>query len=162
MWLASVAAVVLVYLAVAFGSHLFLRRVEIVPTVLLVFVFLAQSGMFAVLSVAPDRLASRWFFFFGAFSIIAGLEVLFVRRIVVRHGTARYTASIVNIYMFGLLVDVIMATVSAIFALVMVIFWNDAPPVAVFIAACIALGLMIGANAQQYLERKKLANEGVF
>jgi hypothetical protein len=57
MWSTEIAAGVPEYLAVAFGSRLYLIRVEVfAATTSLALVFLAQAGLFVVLTLDSDDL----------------------------------------------------------------------------------------------------------
>jgi hypothetical protein len=160
MWLTGVAAVLLEYLAVLSGSRLYLRRVDVVATASLAFVFLSQAGMFAVVGMDADLLGSRWFTMFAIFNLFAGLEAEHARRVIVRHGTSRFDAAVVDRYALSLRRAIALVMATALAALVFVVAWNDAPPPAVFVASCVALGLVIVANAQQYATRAWLSRCG--
>jgi hypothetical protein len=162
MWLTGVAATVLEYLAVSFGSRLYLRRVEIFATVSLSFVFLAQAGMFAVLSLAPELLGSRWFFMFAMFNLFAGLEAEHARRVVIKYAGDRYPPELVTRYARSLrqvaLLVGIAGGLSLIFAFA-IGWW--APNWLIFIMAVLALATTVAANLQQRRIRDDLAEHGV-
>lgn len=98
LWFTGVAAGVLEYLAVSFGSRLYLVRVESFATASLALVFLAQAGLFVVLSREDDRLFQRWFAVFVVFCVIAALEANHGRRMVVRHAGERFPPEVVKAY----------------------------------------------------------------
>lgn len=162
MWLTGVAATVLEYLAVSFGSRLYLRRVETFATASLSFVFLAQAGMFAVLSLAPELLGSRWFFMFAAFNLFAGLEAEHARRVVIKHAGDRFPPELVTRYARSLrevaLLGGVVGALSLIFALA---FGWWAPDWLIFVMSLLALGSIVAANVQQRRIRDALAEHGV-
>ena len=162
MWLTGVAATVLEYLAVSFGSRLYLRRVEIFATVSLSFVFLAQAGMFAVLSLAPELLGTRWFFMFAMFNLFAGLEAEHARRVVIKDADDRFPPELITRYANSLrevaLLVGIVGGVSLIFAFA-IGWW--APNWLIFIVAVLALTSTVVANLQQRRIRDELARHGV-
>lgn len=161
MWLTGVAAVILEYLAVLYGSRLYLRRVEFFATFSLALVFLAQAGMFAVLSLDDDLIGSRWFVLFGVHNVATAVEAEHARRVVLRHGGERYGAEILDPYAVSLRRVSFGLVVTAVPAFLFVLVWADAPPFAVFVAALLALVTVIAANVQQYRIRDRLAGLGV-
>lgn len=161
MWTTGVAAVILFYLAVLFGSRLYLSRVDVVATSSLALVFLAQAGMFAVLAMDPDLLGSRWFVMFALYNVFAGLETDHARRVVVRHSGGRFGRDIVALFARSLAEATWLVLATALISLLFVLIWHDAPPLALFIAACVALVSVIAANVQQHRLRVRLAESGV-
>lgn len=162
MWVTGVAAVILFYLAVLFGSKLYLTRVDVVATTSLALVFLGQAGMFAVLGMDADQLGPRWFVMFALYNVFAGLETEHARRIIVRHAVDRFDSKVVRIFARSLAEAVALVFVTAIGSLLFVVIWSDAPPLAWFVAAGIALASVIFANIQQHQVRTKLAASGVW
>jgi hypothetical protein len=160
MWLAGVGAVILEYLAVLSGSRLYLRRVDVVATASLAFVFLSQAGMFAVVRMDADLLGSRWFTMFAIFNLFAALEADHARRVIVRHAVGRYDAGVVDRYARSLRRAVALVSATAVASLLFVVAWHDAPAPAVFVASCVALGSVVVANVQQYATRAWLDRQG--
>jgi hypothetical protein len=156
LWLTGVAAVVLEYLAVLFGSRYYLRRVDLAGTASLALVFLALAGMFAVIGMGDAWLAPQWFVLFAIFGVLAALEAEHGRRVIVRHAVRAYGAAAVRAYVISLrqvaLLMVGVAAVSLLFAAV----WPDPPPSAVFVAAVLALASVVVANVQQHRIRMVL------
>lgn len=150
LWLTGVAAVVLEYLAVLFGSRYYLRRVDLAGTASLALVFLALAGMFAVIGMGDAWLAPQWFVLFAIFGVLSALEAEHGRRVIVRHAVRAYGAAAVRAYAVSLrqvtLLMLGVAAVSVLFAAV----WPDAPPSAVFVAAVLALASVLAANVQQH------------
>lgn len=161
MWLTGVGAVILEYLAVLFGSRLYLRRVEFFATSSLALVFLAQAGMFAVLSLDDDLIGSRWFVLFGLHNVVAAVEAEHARRVVLRHGGDRYGPDVIDPYAVSLRQVSFAMLVTAVLAFLFVLIWRDPPSLAVFIAALLALATVIAANVQQYRIRDRLSGLGV-
>ncbi len=162
MWLTGVAATVLEYLAVSFGSRLYLQRVEIFATVSLSFVFLAQAGMFAVLSLRPELLGSRWFFMFAVFNVFAGLEAEHARRVVIKHAGDRYPPELVTRYARSLREVALLVGLAGVLSLIFAFgFGWWAPDWLIFIFAVLALVSTVYANLQQRRIRDDLAGHGV-
>jgi hypothetical protein len=161
MWLAGIAATVLEYLAVSFGSRLYLVRVELFATLSLSLVFLAQAGMFVVLTMGSEHLGTRWFVMFGIFNILSGLEAEHGRRVVLKyafdafpeHIVRRYAASLKQVALFVLIVGVV--------SLVFAILAGGVPTFVVFLASFLALGSTVAANVQQRKIRDELAQHGI-
>jgi len=161
MWLTGVAAVILFYLAVLFGSRLYLTRVDVVATSSLALVFLAQAGMFTVLDMDAELFGPRWFVMFTLYNIFAGLETEHARRIVVRHAAERFDAEVVRLFARSLAEAVVLVFATAAASLLFALIWSDAPPLALFIASSFALAIVIFANVHQHHARTKLAEYGV-
>lgn len=162
MWLTGVAAVVLEYLAVLFGSRLYFRRVDVVATTSLALVFLAQAGMFVVIGMEPEQLAPRWFALYAAFLVLAAAEAEHGRRVIVRSAVAAYGTDLVRRFGATLthLVWLLLGAASA--ALLFVILWRDPPPPAVFGASVVAFGVVVATNIHQRRSRDLLEQQGVF
>ena len=150
MWLAGVAAVILEYLAVLYGSRYYFRRVDLVGTASLVLVFLALAGMFAVIGMGDESLAPRWFVLFAVFSVLSGLEAEHGRRVIVRHAVRAYGASVVRAYAVSLRQVTVLVLAIAAVSLLFAVLWPDAPPPAVFVASVLALAGVVVANVQQH------------
>lgn len=157
MWLTGVAAVILEYLAVLFGSRLYLRPVEFFATSSLALVFLAQAGMFTALGLAPDKIGSRWFVLFAFYNLFAGLEAEHARRVVVGHAGGRYGQEVVRPYAVSLRQVSALVLLTGVLSLLFVLLWNDAPPGAVFVASVLALATVLAANVQQHRIRARLS-----
>jgi len=161
MWLTGIAATVLEYLAVSFGSRLYLTRVELVATTSLAFHFLAQAGMFVVLMMGPEHLGSRWFVMFGIFNILSGLEAEHARRVVLRHAIGAFPESLVRRYAASLKQVAAFVLVTGVVSLLFAIVGNGVPNLVVFLASLLALGTTVAANIQQRRIRDELARHGV-
>jgi uncharacterized membrane protein YuzA (DUF378 family) len=156
MWLTGIAAVILEYLAVSFGSRLYLRRVEVFATTSLALVFLAQAGMFAVVGMDASRLGSRWFVLFALFNLFAAVEAEHGRRVVVRHAHEAFDADVVHTFVTSLRRTVWFLAAVGACSLLLAILWNDAPPGAVFVASCLAFAAMVAANLHEHRTRSQL------
>jgi hypothetical protein len=162
MWFTGVAANVLEYLAVSFGSRLYLTRVEVFATASLALVFLAQAGLFVVLSRGrDDLLASRWFSVFAIFCLLAALEADHGRRMIVRYAGNRFPAGVVEAYARSLRQVVVLLLVSAGVSVGFAVAGRWAPDWLVFVFALAALGVIVAANIQQERTRHTLAAHGV-
>lgn len=150
LWVTGVAAAVLEYLAVLFGSRYYLRRVDLAGTASLVLVFLALAGMFAVIGMGDAWLAPQWFVLFAIFGVLSAAEAEHGRRVIVRHAVRAYGAAAVRAYVVSLrqvaLLMVGVAAASVLFAAL----WRDPPPAAVLVAAVLALATIVVANVQQH------------
>lgn len=160
MWLTGVAAVVLEYLAVLFGSRLYFRRVDVVATTSLALVFLAQAGMFVVISMGAEQLAPRWLALYAAFLLLAAFEAEHGRRVIVRHAGATFGTDLVRRFGTSLTHVVWLLTGAAMAALIFVGLWPDAPPPAVFAVSLAAFIVVVGANIQQRRSRDLLERHG--
>lgn len=161
MWLTGIAATVLEYLAVSFGSRLYLQRVEVIATASLSFVFLAQAGMFVVLTMGSENLSTRWFIMFATFTIFSGLEAEHARRVVLKHAPPSFPPEVVRSYTRSLRKIAILVLVVGALSLVYAIAWSGAPTYVVFIASVLALAWTVAANVQQRNIREKLAQHGI-
>lgn len=162
MWFTGVAATVLIYLAVLFGSRLYLRRVEVMATSILALVFLAQAGMFSALRLEPEAVSSRWFVMFAIFCAVAAVEADHGRRVVARHAGTNFGPDVVRVYVASLRQVIVMLAAMAVLALLFAALWPGAPAVAAFVASLLALVAMLVANYQQLRIRTTLAGLGVF
>jgi hypothetical protein len=156
MWLTGVGAVILEYLAVLFGSRLYLRPVEFFATTSLALVFLAQAGMFTTLGLAPDKVGPRWFVLFALYNVFAALEAEHARRVVLRHAGGRYGQEVVRPYAVSLRQVSALVLLTGVLSLLFVLVWRDPPPGAVFVAAALALATVVTANVQQHRIRVRL------
>jgi hypothetical protein len=78
-WVTSFAAVVVVYLAVKYGSVFIDRRIDATETILLMIVTIAECAMFASVALGPSpNLALRWFVSLSTFGLFAGCMVTVV------------------------------------------------------------------------------------
>lgn len=162
MWFTGVAAGVLEYLAVSFGSRLYLVRVEVFATVSLALVFLAQAGLFVVLTLdREDLLARRWFALFAIFCAIAGLEANHGRRMFLRHAGDRFAPEVVAAYARSLRTVVMLILGAGVVALLITVLAGGAPSWLVFLFACLAFAAVVAANIQQERTRNTLATYGV-
>jgi hypothetical protein len=161
MWLAGIAAIIVEYLAVLFGSRLYLRRVEVYATTSLALVFLAIAGMFIVLGMGSDLLGTRWFALFAIFNLFAGLEADHARRVVLRHAGDHFGSDVVRVAASSLLQVTWLHLVTALGSLLFAVLGSGAPAFGVFVAACVALASTIATNVQQYRLREDLARHGV-
>lgn len=161
MWLAGIAATVLEYLAVSFGSRLYLVRVELFATLSLSLVFLAQAGMFIVLTMGSENLGTRWFVMFGIFNILSGLEAEHGRRVVVKHAMGAFPEEIVRRYAASLKQVAIYVLVVGALSLAFAILAGAVPNVVLFLASALALGSTVAANLQQRRIRDELAQHGI-
>ncbi|PZF81213.1 hypothetical protein [Jiangella anatolica] len=157
LWLAGVAATILEYLAVLFGSRYYLRRVDLVGTVSLVLVFLALAALFVVIGMGERWLTPQWFVLFAIFCVVSAAEAEHGRRVIVRHAVRRYGAAAVRAFAVSLRqVTVLMlalAAASVLFAAV----WRDPPGAAVFVASALVLAGVVAANVHQHRIRVELA-----
>lgn len=156
MWLTGVAAVIVEYLAVSFGSRLYLRRVEVFATTSLVLVFLAQAGMFTVVGMNPSQLGPRWFVMFALFNLFSAIEAEHARRVVARNAVDRFGPEVVRPFVISLRRVIWLMSAVGVCSLLFAVLWNDAPPLAVFVASCVALGSMIAANVHEHRMRSRL------
>ncbi|MGW6282367.1 hypothetical protein [Kribbella sp. NPDC055071] len=162
MWFTGVAAGVLEYLAVSFGARLYLTRVEVFATTSLALVFLAQAGLFIVLSLdRDDLLATRWFVLFACFSLIAALEANHGRRTILRYAGNRFPSAVVALYVRSLRQIVILLLASTAGALGFAVLGHWTPDVLTFGYALAALAVVLYANLQQERTRNALAAHGV-
>lgn len=156
LWFAGIAAVVLEYLAVLFGSRLYLRRVEVFATTSLILVFLAQAGMFTVLYMSPGELGPRWFVLFALFNLFSAIEAAHGRRMVLRHARPEFGDEVVTLYAASLRQVVLIVSATAVASLLFAVIGHDAPHAVVFVAGFVALVVMLVANVQQYRIRTRL------
>lgn len=161
MWLTGIAATVLEYLAVSFGSRLYLVRVELFATLSLSLVFLAQAGMFVVLTMGSDNLGTRWFVMFAFFNLLSGLEAEHGRRVVLKHAVGKFPEQVVHRYAGSLKQVALFVTVTGALSLVFAILGGGVPNVVVFVMALLALGTTVAANVQQRKIRDELAQYGI-
>lgn len=162
MWFTGVAAGVLEYLAVSFGARLYLTRVEVFATTSLALVFLAQAGLFIVLSLdRDDLLATRWFSVFAIFCVIAALEANHGRRTVLRYAGNRFPPEVVTLYARSLRQVVILLLASAAVALLFAVLGRWTPDALTFLYAVAALAVVVVANLHQERTRNALAAHGV-
>src|ERR1700754_3711840 len=162
MWFTGVAAGVLEYLAVSFGARLYLTRVEVFATTSLAMVFLAQAGLFIVLSLdRDDLLATRWFVVFAFFALIAALEANHGRRTILKYAGNRFPASVVTLYARSLQQIVILLLASMVVALVFAVLGQWTPDALTLVYALAALAVVLYANLHQERTRNALAAHGV-
>jgi hypothetical protein len=161
MWLTGIAATVLEYLAVSFGSRLYLVRVELFATLSLSLVFLAQAGMFVVLTMGSEQLGARWFVMYGIFNLLSGIEAEHGRRVVLKHAFGRFPEQVVHRYAASLKQVAIFVLVVGMVALVFAILGGGAPNFVVFVVSFLALGATVAANVQQRKIRDELAQHGI-
>lgn len=161
MWSTGIGAVVLFYLAVLFGSRLYFHRVDFVGTTSLVLVFLAQAGMFAALAMDDDLLGPRWFVMFALYNAIAGLDTEHARRVITRHAVGPVDAEVVRFFGRSLRAAVVLLWATGAASLLFIAIWPAAPPLALFLASCLALASVAYANVREHRARTKLAESGV-
>ncbi len=161
MWLTGIGATVLEYLAVSFGSRLYLVRVELFATLSLSLVFLAQAGMFVVLTMGSEHLGTRWFLMFGIFNLLSGLEAEHGRRVVLKHAVGTFPEQVVRKYAGSLKQVAIFVLVIGTLSLLFAILGGSAPNLVVFLMALLALGTTVTANIQQRRIRDELAQYGI-
>jgi hypothetical protein len=162
MWCTGVAAGVLEYLAVAFGSRLYLIRVEVFATTSLALVFLAQAGLFVVLTLdRDDLLVPRWITVFAFFCVFSALEAHHARRKIARHAGDRYPADAVEYYARSLRQVVLLILITGVVALLIAILGRSAPGWLLFVFALLAFAAIVVANVQQERSRNELATYGV-
>ena len=160
MWFTGIAAGVLEYLAVSFGSRLYLVRVEVFATASLALVFISQAGLFIVLQ-QRGPLVPHWFAVFAVFCAIAGLEANHGRRMVVRHGHEGFPPEVVAYYARSLRQVVALILTAGAASLLIAILASNAPAPLVFAFACAAFATVIAANIHQERTRNTLATYGV-
>jgi len=160
MWFTGVAAGVLEYLAVSFGSRLYLVRVEVFATSSLALVFISQAGLFIVLQLRGP-LVPHWFAVFAIFCAIAGLEANHGRRMVLRHAGDRFAPEVVAAYARSLRTVVLLILGAGVVALLITVLAGGAPSWLVFVFACLAFAAVAAANIQQERTRNTLATYGV-
>jgi hypothetical protein len=162
MWFTGVIAGILEYLAVSFGARLYLTRVEVFATTSLALVFLAQAGLFVVLTLdRDDLLTSRWFSVFAMFNLVAALEANHGRRMVLRYAGNRFPAGVVELYVRSLRQIVGLLLAAAATAVVFAILGQWAPGWLTFVFAVVALLGVLAANIHQERIRNTLATHGV-
>ncbi|WP_433167329.1 hypothetical protein [Kribbella sp. CA-247076] len=162
LWFTGIGANVLEYLAVSFGSRLYLTRVEVFATASLALVFLAQAGLFVVLSRGrDDLLASRWFSVFAIFCVLAAIEANHGRRIGLRYGGNRFPAEVVDVYTQSLRQVVVLLLSAAAVSVGFAVLGQWAPGWLTFLFALAALAVIVGANVHQERTRNALAAYGV-
>lgn len=162
MWFTGVIAGILEYLAVSFGARLYLTRVEVFATTSLALVFLAQAGLFVVLTMdRDDLLASRWFSLFAIFCLAAALEANHGRRMVVKYAGNRFPAGVVELYVRSLWQIVSLLLAASVTALVFAVLGRWTPSWLTFVFALVALLVVLSASVHQERVRNTLATHGV-
>ena len=162
MWCTGVSAGILEYLAVSFGSRLYFTRVEVFATTSLALVFLAQAGLFVVLTLdRDDLLASRWFSVYAVFCLAAALEANHGRRMIVRYAGNRFPADVVALYVRSLREIVGLLLAATVTGLGFAILGQWAPEWLVFGFAVVTLLVVLAANIHQERIRNTLATHGV-
>ncbi|MEV0284429.1 hypothetical protein AB0H36_09965 [Kribbella sp. NPDC050820] len=162
MWVTGVLAGILEYLAVSFGSRLYFTRVEVFATTSLALVFLAQAGLFVVLTLdRDDLLASRWFSVYAIFCLAAALEANHGRRMIGRYAGNRFPADVVALYVRSLREIVGLLLAAAVTGLGFAILGQWAADWLTFGFAVVALIVVLAANVHQERIRNALATHGV-
>ncbi|MGW1344142.1 hypothetical protein ACWCOV_24070 [Kribbella sp. NPDC002412] len=162
MWFTGVLAGILEYLAVSFGARLYFTRVEVFATTSLALVFLAQAGLFVVLTLdRDDLLASRWFSVYAIFCLAAALEANHGRRVIVRHAGNRFPADVVALYVRSLREIVGLLLAAVVTGLGFAILGQWAADWLIFGFAVVTLLVVLAANVHQERIRSVLATHGV-
>lgn len=162
MWLASLAAVILVYLSVVYGSRLTVGRVDAVETTLLIFVAVAQSSLFVSVALGPGPTAARrWFICLAIFCFFAMSGILSVRRRISKFPPDGVPVGTIQLYRRSLVRDACMAAVLLATAAAYVSIWSHPSDINMLIATTVILVVLVTSNLQQVSTRKHLARAGI-
>jgi hypothetical protein len=162
LWLASLAAVVLVYLSVVYGSRLTPGRVDAIETTLLILVAVAQSSLFISIALDSGPLtARRWFICLAIFCLFAACGILSVRRRISKFPPEGVSVDTLVLYNRSLTRDACMAGLLLAGSVVYVILFRHPSSRSVLFATAVALVVLVVSNAQQVSTRKHLARTGL-
>jgi hypothetical protein len=154
-WVASFTAVVLVYLAVKYGSVVFDLRIDATENVLLMIVTIAEFGMFVSVDLGSGpNLDLRWFISLSAFGLFAFCMTSVVRRRLIIQ-LREHANEKLREHVRSLPGDIAMALFTCLGAVIYITIDPHPPALSALIAgAVIELFLVVGIIKQRQMRRR--------
>lgn len=157
LWAASLAATVLMYLSILYGSRLTAGHVGAAETTLLICIALSECGLFVCVTLGPgSESARRWFAFLSIFSFLAVCGISAVRRRIAKWPPRGLPTEVIRLYRKSLRRDVTMAAIEAIGAAAYAISARHPSGLNVLMFGNVFLVFLVAANFQQASTRRKL------
>lgn len=156
LWVAAFTAVILVYLSVKYGSLLIDQRIDAAENVGLMVVTITECAMFIAVALGPgSNLNLRWFISLSAFGFFASCTTALVYRKLVREYGNQASGEI-GIYIRSLRVDMTMAMITCVAAVIYIIIEPHPSTLSTLIAGVMALAMLIGAILYQRGVRQRV------